>query len=107
MVQLQILSGKMAGTQWTARHFPFWIGRSNSSELCLDEPAVWDRHVEVSLSPSEGFVLATDPKAFATVNGAQIQKAVLKNGDLIEIGLLKIRFGLTPTRQSSLKLRET
>lgn len=105
MVQLQILSGKMAGDQWLARHFPFWMGRLPSCELCVDEPGVWDRHFQISFQP-EGFVLATSSNAFVALNARQIQQAVLKNGDLIEIGLLKLRFSLAPARQMPLVTRE-
>jgi len=40
------------------------------------------------------------------VNGQRVQEAVLRNGDLIEAGSVKMRFGLSPAPQHSLRLRE-
>jgi hypothetical protein len=42
----------------------------------------------------------------ATVNGQPTQQSVLRNGDLIEIGSLKIQFWLGEAAQRGLKIRE-
>jgi pSer/pThr/pTyr-binding forkhead associated (FHA) protein len=104
MVQLQILSGKKAGTKIVARLFPFRVGRSPDANLCLDEPGVWENHFDITLV--DGFVLTTQPNAFVTLNGRNLSETNLQNGDLIEIGLLKLRFGLSVTSQAGLKIRE-
>jgi pSer/pThr/pTyr-binding forkhead associated (FHA) protein len=105
VVQLDILSGKQAGTQWVARRFPFHLGRSPQAALVLEEPGVWDRHAEFALRPDEGVVVsATD--ASIIVNGQPVRQAILRNGDLIEAGSVKLRFGLAPTRQRSLRFHE-
>lgn len=106
MVQLDILSGKQAGTQWVARRFPFQLGRSPQVALVLEEPGVWDRHAEFALRPGEGVMVFATTDASITVNGQPVRQAVLRNGDLIEAGSVKLRFGLAPTRQHSLRLRE-
>ena len=53
-----------------------------------------------------GFVLTTHPDALAAINGHAIRKAVLRNGDELAIGALRIRFWLGETTQASLRLRE-
>ena len=106
MIQLQIRSGKKAGTTSVARRFPFHIGRSSAADLCLEEDGVWDRHLELDLITPDGFVLRTQPNALVAVNGQRIEQAVLRNGDLIEIGSLKMRFWLSETRQIGLRFRE-
>jgi len=106
MVQFKIVSGKMAGAERVARHFPFRIGRSASADLQLDDPGVWDQHLEVAFDPGTGFILNTHPDAIATINGQPVRETILRNGDTIEIGALKIRFWLADTRQTSLRLRE-
>ncbi len=106
MVQVKILSGKMAGTERVARRFPFCIGRSPAADLQLEEPGVWDQHVELAFDAATGFVLSAFPNALATVNGQPLQRVVLRNGDALEIGALKICFWLAETRQTSLWLRE-
>lgn len=106
MVQLKILSGKKAGTEMVARRFPFNVGRAISCELCMDDPGVWDKHFEIKLGPTNDFVLVSDPKTSVFIEGKPFQQTTLRSGEIIEIGLAKILFGLSPTRQKSLTLRE-
>jgi len=106
MVQLKILSGKKAGATWVARHFPVRVGRAAASDLQLEEHGVWDEHFQISLNPAAGFILETKPDAFVNANGQQVQRAVLANGDLIEIGSLKLRFWLAEAPQPSLRISE-
>ena len=106
MVQLQVISGKMAGSVHAARHFPFNIGRARNADLRLEEPGVWEEHLRLSLVPGEGFVLQARPPALAALNGQPFDEALLRNGDAIEIGGLKLRFWLGETRQKKLRWRE-
>ena len=106
MLQLSILSGKTAGTVWVARRFPVRIGRAAGCDLSLEGNGVWDEHLRVRFEPARGFVLETTPNALATINGQPLQRTVLRNGDLIEIGSVKMQFCLSETRQTGLRLRE-
>lgn len=96
----------MAGAERVARRFPFRIGRSPAADLQLEEAGVWDQHAELTFDAATGFILSAFPNALATVNGQPLQQAVLRNGDALEIGALKICFWLAETRQRSLWLRE-
>lgn len=107
MVQLNILSGRQAGTQWEARRFPFHIGRDAQAALVLDDQGVWERHAEFALRPGEGILLSARTDALVTINGQKTSQAILRNGDLIEAGAVKLRFSLSPTQHGSLRLRET
>ena len=106
MIQLNILSGKKAGTQTVARHFPFRIGRTAGSNLQLDDDGVWNQHLVLEFQKQEGFKLATAPNALATVNNEPVQSKILRNGDTITIGSVKIQFWLATARQRGLRLRE-
>jgi pSer/pThr/pTyr-binding forkhead associated (FHA) protein len=106
MVQFKILSGTKAGTTWVARRFPVRIGRSASEDLQLQEPGIWDEHLRMDFQPGAGFVLHALADALATVNGQRVQQTALRNGDLIELGSLKMQFWLSEARQSGLGLRE-
>jgi predicted component of type VI protein secretion system len=106
MVQLKILSGKKAGTVMVARRFPVRIGRNANAALQLDDPGVWDQHVEIGFQPNEGFVLTTQDGALTSVNAQSAQRAVLRNGDEIEIGSVKFQFSLPAVRQRGLRFRE-
>ncbi len=106
MIQLQILSGKQAGTDLVARRFPFRIGRASPADLRLEEDGIWNQHLELNLIIPDGFVLNAQPNALATINGQRVERALLRNGDLIEIGSLKMRFWLSANRQIGLRFRE-
>jgi pSer/pThr/pTyr-binding forkhead associated (FHA) protein len=106
MVQLKVLSGKKAGTAWVARRFPVRIGRSAAADLRVEEGGVWDQHLQLDFNPAEGIILSAQPNALANVNGQPVQQAVLRNGDTIAIGSLKMQFWLSETRQAGLRFRE-
>ena len=106
MVQLRILSGKMAGGIQSVRHFPFRIGRSPQDDLRLDDPGVWEKHLTLQFQKKDGFSLETAPEAFAAVNEQAQKSARLRNGDIISFGSVKIQFWLAPARLRGLRLRE-
>jgi len=106
MIEISVLNSRAVGKTVAARRFPFGIGRHKASGLCLEEPGVWDRHLELDLQPGAGVTLTVAPEAKATVNGQSVQTARLRNGDVIEIGAVRLRFTLAATRQRDLRLRE-
>lgn len=107
MIQFSILSGKLAGTQWVARRLPFYVGRAAPAALVLEEAGVWDRHFQIALRSHEGVMLSVSGEALTLVNGQRVEQVFLKSGDLVEAGAVQMRFGLSPTRQRSLRFRET
>ena len=106
MVQLKVLSGKMAGTEVVARRFPFRVGRGAGTDLRMEEEGVWESHAELAFEAATGFVLTAGAEALTGVNGEPVRRAVLKNGDCIELGAVKIRFWLAETRQAGVWWRD-
>jgi pSer/pThr/pTyr-binding forkhead associated (FHA) protein len=106
MIQLNIISGKKAGTQAVARHFPFGIGRAPENDLQLEDDGIWDHHLVLEFRKSEGFALTVDPNAISTVNGENVQTRILRNGDQITLGSARLQFWLAPARQRGLRFRE-
>ena len=106
MVQLKVLSGKKAGTNWVARRFPVRIGRSATADLPFEENGVWDQHLQLDFNAAQGIVLSAQPDALVAVNGQPVHQTVLRNGDTIEIGSLKMQFWLGEIRQTGLRFRE-
>ena len=106
MIEINVLNGRVAGKTVAARRFPFGIGRHKAADLCLEEPGVWDRHLRLDLQETEGITLTVAPEARATVNGQSVQATRLRDGDVIEIGAVRLRFRLAATRQRDLPLRE-
>jgi hypothetical protein len=101
-----ILNGSKAGTRWVACRLPFRVGRSSVDELRLDDPGVWEHHLRIELRERRHAALVAAPDALTTVNGQSAQDAILRNGDVIELGSLRLQFGLSPTTHRSLRLRE-
>jgi pSer/pThr/pTyr-binding forkhead associated (FHA) protein len=105
VVQLQLLTGNRIGTVFRAVHFPIRAGRAPELDLRLDDPGVWQYHFLIDWR-AEGLVLEAESEALLSVNSTPVQRALLRNGDIITLGALKIRFSLSPVRQSSLAPRE-
>lgn len=106
MIQLKVLSGKKAGAIMAARHFPLHIGRRPDSDLCLDEQGVWEEHFSVAFDPLDGIMLKSHAEAVTIVNGHHLQGATLRNGDLIEIGSVRLQFWIGETTQRASRWRE-
>ncbi len=107
MVQLRILTGKSAGTVQVIQRFPCLIGRGAEADLRLEEPGVWERHIQLAFVPGAGISASVLPGALATLNGQALNQEVLHNGDLLQLGSAKLQFWLGQTRQRGLRLRES
>ena len=107
MIRFEVLSGKQAGSVWSARRFPVTIGRSRPSNFQAQEDGVWDRHLRIEFDPQSGLVLHPFPDALVSVNDEPVRETVLHNGDIISLGALRLRFSLSDTVQRGLGLRET
>jgi pSer/pThr/pTyr-binding forkhead associated (FHA) protein len=106
VIELQVLNGQKAGTRAVATRLPFLVGRVPANHLVLEDDGVWERHLSIRRQGNQ-LLLTAEHEAFVAVNGERIQEAVLRNGDVFDVGSVKLRFGLSPTRQHSLWLRET
>jgi hypothetical protein len=106
MIQLQVVRGGAPASTHTIRRFPCLIGRAAEAQFRVEGEGVWDRHLELQLHVPEGFELTVQPPALASLNGQPFQSALLHNGDLIELGSVKLRFWLAEPTQRSLRARE-
>ena len=107
MIQLQVLTGKQAGTRWVARRFPVRVGRDTASDLRLEEDGVWDQHCELNFDPAQGILLVVQPNALLSVNQEAIATPHrLRNGDSIELGSVRLRFWLGDPVLRSSRFRE-
>jgi predicted component of type VI protein secretion system len=107
VIQFHILSGKQAGNDIIVRRFPFVIGRGADAGLAMDDPGVWDRHLQIEFQRDNGFTFTVQPNALALINGDQAEAGTLRNGDLIELGSARLRFWLARSTQKTLRIRET
>jgi pSer/pThr/pTyr-binding forkhead associated (FHA) protein len=106
MVLFKVLSGSRAGAAQTAARFPVTVGRAPTAQLRLEDPGVWDQHLSLDLRFPEGFLLTLQPDANATVNGKPFKEILLRNGDLIEFGAVKLQFWIAKADQIRLAWRE-
>jgi pSer/pThr/pTyr-binding forkhead associated (FHA) protein len=106
MVQLKILSGKKAGGIYVARRFPVRLGRSPAADLRLEDDGIWDQHLQIEFAPGEGFLLRASPDAMVTLNGQPVEQQLLRNGNEIGMGAVKLQFWLAPAPQLGLGFRE-
>lgn len=107
MVQLNVLSGKKAGSQTVVRHFPFKVGRAAQNDLQLEDDGIWDSHLALDLQrDNRRYVLAVAPNALATVNNQSMETSPLRNGDIISLGSVKLQFWLAAVKQRGLRLHE-
>ncbi len=71
-----------------------------------DEPGVWDNHLDFQFLPGQGIQATAHGEALMTLNAERLASALLRNGDVIEIGGLKLRFWLSDVALVSQRLRE-
>jgi predicted component of type VI protein secretion system len=105
MIQLQVLSGRQTGRKFDGARFPVTIGRSEQSDVVLDEPGVWPSHCKIHWR-SDGLLMEVEPNALASVNGVPTPQSILRNGDTITLGGVTLRFSLSAVDQGSLAWRE-
>jgi hypothetical protein len=106
MIQLRILSGKHAGTTHAVSRFPCVIGRGVAADLRLEEPGVWDKHLQLDLKRGEAVIAKSLPGALARVNSQPFDSVALRTGDMIELGGTRLQFWLSPSRQRSFRAGE-
>jgi pSer/pThr/pTyr-binding forkhead associated (FHA) protein len=106
MVLLRILAGPQAGQQIVARQLPVRIGRASVAHLRLQAEGVWDDHCQILQEGPGGLSVLATSEALVLVNGEPIHRARLRNGDLLEVGAIKLQFGLSPAAQLPLWGRE-
>ena len=106
MIQLRLLSGQACGSAFRAHRLPCLVGRSQQADLRLEDAGVFERHLQIELAANEGVVLTVLPDARVAVNGQSVNRALLRNGDIIDAGSGRMQFWLDQTRQHSLTFRE-
>ena len=106
MIQLRVVSGAKAGDQFICGEFPVTIGRAADSGFVLQDAGVWDHHAELNLSNECDFHFRVFRDAIASVNGSPTREAIIRNGDILELGAARLQFWFCQTRQGSLRIRE-
>jgi Inner membrane component of T3SS, cytoplasmic domain len=106
MIELHILAGKKAGSQSVVRRFPFRIGRAAGNNLQLHDDGTWDQHLTLEFLRRKGVTLAAAQNALVMLNNQPVQTALLRDGDVISFGSVKLQVWLVTAQQRGLWLRE-
>ncbi|MCU0787885.1 MAG: FHA domain-containing protein [Verrucomicrobia bacterium] len=106
MVELRILEGTQAGGRRSIRHFPARLGRNPHCDLVLDDPGVWDEHVEIAYDSASGFYMTPLSEGAVIVNQHPVESAVLKNGDTLTLGGAVVQFWIAPAGQRQFRIME-
>jgi pSer/pThr/pTyr-binding forkhead associated (FHA) protein len=106
MVHLRVISGQRAGEVFAAGRFPVRIGRSPQADLVFTDAGVWDQHLQLEVDTDSGFVLHACPPAMATLNGQPLNRGLLRNGDVIDAGALRLQFWLAEPVRRIFRVRE-
>lgn len=102
MVEIRVVSGKNAGRKANPSQFPFSIGRSSKTGLCLSDPGIWDHHASVLQAEDGAFFLKPGPGAVVNIDGQTPQEHRLRNGDVFACGAAQLQFWIAPAPARSL-----
>jgi hypothetical protein len=72
----------------------------------LEDDGVWEGHASIALTATGYFHLIARPEAMVCVDGVRVTEARIKEGDVIDLGAVKLVFHLASARQRGLALRE-
>jgi hypothetical protein len=86
------------GTPHPIRQFPFTIGRSKGNDLVIKHQTVSRTHAVLRIAESTDTVIKNKSTSNPmTINGVVVPEQVLAPGDVIGLGLVKLRFEVEPT----------
>lgn len=92
------------GTQVPVTHWENVIGRSKSSDIVLDNPAVSRNHAVLTRYDDGSWsIMDTDSKSGTIVGGKKIKISTLKEGNTISVGGVKMKFQPITQRQEHLQ----
>jgi len=106
MVELTILDGPERGRVMTLSRFPARVGRRSEVEGSLTGPGVWDHHFSICEDENRRFKLVVEDGARVSVGGQFVEGISLRNGEVLGVGGLRLRFGLKVPEQRPLETRE-
>jgi pSer/pThr/pTyr-binding forkhead associated (FHA) protein len=68
------------------------VGRSPSADIVLDDATVSRRHAVIARQDGQTVLLDDRSRHGVVVNGDRVGRAVLRNGDLIHLGSVAMRY---------------
>lgn len=106
MIELKIVAGPETGRRIVMSSLPSRVGRSREMDVVLSGPGVWDHHLDFEVTPQGRVGLRTFGGASVLIDGQAVTEAPLRNGTMLDLAGVRIRFSLVPGEQRSLAWRE-
>lgn len=98
MYQLTALEGENHGGRFFLGKASFVLGKNPNADLQLKEAGVWNDHVRIEVSEREPRIRRLG-EGILILNSEPTDLAVLRNGDLIQIGGAKFIFEVSPPKR--------
>jgi pSer/pThr/pTyr-binding forkhead associated (FHA) protein len=102
MLQVTVL-GQAQATVTQISSYPFRIGRAPGDHLRIQAPGVWDNHITLEWRAAEGIHLVGSPESLTAVNGHLVKETRIRNGDLVQIGGVRLLLSVAPAAQRSFR----
>ncbi len=96
MAKLVLRFGQSVLKEYSLQTEPITIGRSPQSSICIDNPAVSFSHTKIYFKDGNYVVEDLNSLNGTFVNGKRVTQAVLRGGDLVEVGSHSIQFLIPP-----------
>jgi len=88
-ISLIVLEGQREGERLQVSRLPAYLGSGDYSDIVLPARGVLDSHARLSLSDND-LVLSSLSSGRLQVNDQEVDRAVLRDGDILELGELKM-----------------
>lgn len=75
-------------------------------DVVLSGPGVWDHHFDLEVTPQGRVGMRSFGGASVLIDGQAVTEAPLRNGTLLDLAGVRVRFALAPGEQRSLAWRE-
>ena len=106
MIELKIVAGPDVGRRFVFKSTPVRVGRSKEMDLVVSGPGVWDHHLDLEATPQGRVGMRSHGGASVLIDGHAVTEALLRNGALLDLAGVRVRFALAPCEQRSLAWRE-
>jgi hypothetical protein len=90
--------GPLAGREIPISRETFFIGRSKGNNIPISDPSISRKHAVINFIDGKYVISDLNSLKGTYVNGKKVEEAVLRSGDIINIGESRMQFRLiTPT----------